>query len=501
MFVSGVISFTLVAALMAIAEAATPSLTQAVVAAAVDGESRVRTMAILRSTRNVGFSVGAVLAAPLIAAGPAFAVIMFGDALSFVIVAVALARLPITRAAGRRPRAAGLVRDWRYAGLAAVNGVLTLHMTILAFGLPLWLLRATSAPASLVAGLLLINTIMAVILQVPFSKHAATTAGATRTLRLAGVMLAGCSVAMAAAAHTSRWLAVTALVLATMLLSLGEIWQASGAWELSYRYADPAREVQYLAVFSLGGTAQDVAAPALITGVVIAAGPGRLDRPGRRLPGRGAAGRTGHRSAGPRSKGAAVLRARGLTLYEPADIDGVGDLRQILTWAVEFLNAPHSQLGRGGPVCPYTRGSMDQNTFLLARAGWDSIESTIEEYRQWFLELLDQSGPLTILVVLPGLDRTDPGHLDELQARLKDSFVAEGLMIGQFHPRCEQGGLWNQEFRPLRSPIPLLAIRQMVSSDLPFLLGSSGHLAAYLHRFAPGIPGHARRLLVARASP
>jgi hypothetical protein len=88
--------------------------------------------------------------------------------------------------------------------------------------------------------------------------------------------------------------------------------------------------------------------------------------------------------------------------------------------------------------------------------------------------------------------------LDALQARLKERFVREGLMVGQFHPQCEQGGLWNTDFRPLRAPIPLLAIRQMVTSDLPFLLGSPAHVSAYLHRFAPGIPTHVRRLLVAR---
>ena len=45
---------------------------------------------------------------------------------------------------------------------------------------------------------------------------------------------------------------------------------------------------------------------------------------------------------------------------------------------------------------------------------------------------------------------------------------------------------------------PLLAIRRMVASDLPFLLDSSSHLSAYLNRFAPDIPGHIRGLLVAR---
>ena len=278
-FVSDVVSFTVVAALMATAESATPSLRQAVVAAAVDGERRVRTMASLRSTSNAGFSVGALLAVPLIAAGSAaaFRSIMLGDALSFVGAALILARVPLTRVAAARPRAGfltvlGSFRDWRYAGLAALNSVLTLHMTILVYGIPLWLIHATSAPAGLVAVLMLLNTVMAVVLQVPFSKHATVSGGAPRVLRLAGVMLAGCSVAIATAALVSPRFAAALLILATALMSLGEIWQVAGAWELSYRYADPEREVQYLAVFSLGVTAQDVFGPALVTAAVIAIG-------------------------------------------------------------------------------------------------------------------------------------------------------------------------------------------------------------------------------------
>ena len=84
---------------------------------------------------------------------------------------------------------------------------------------------------------------------------------------------------------------------------------------------------------------------------------------------------------------------------------------------------------------------------------------------------------------------------------MKDAFVRQGLMVGQFHPRSEQSGLWNEDFRPLRAPIPLLAIRRMVSSDLPFLLDSASHLSAYLDRFAPGIPSHIRRLLASRVAP
>ena len=43
-----------------------------------------------------------------------------------------------------------------------------------------------------------------------------------------------------------------------------------------------------------------------------------------------------------------MLRAHGLTLYEPADLGSemtspsIADLRHIATWAIEYLNAPIS---------------------------------------------------------------------------------------------------------------------------------------------------------------
>jgi hypothetical protein len=59
--------------------------------------------------------------------------------------------------------------------------------------------------------------------------------------------------------------------------------------------------------------------------------------------------------------------------------------------------------------------------------------------------------------------------IDKVQARLKPYFVEMGMMLGEFHAGNESPGLRNPDFRPLRSPIPMLAIRHMVESDLPFL--------------------------------
>ena len=59
-------------------------------------------------------------------------------------------------------------------------------------------------------------------------------------------------------------------------------------------------------------------------------------------------------------------------------------------------------------------------------------------------------------------------------------------------------GLWSADFRPLQSPVPLLAIREMTSSDLPFLVGGADHADVYLERYARSIPVHTRRFLVDR---
>ena len=65
-------------------------------------------------------------------------------------------------------------------------------------------------------------------------------------------------------------------------------------------------------------------------------------------------------------------------------------------------------------------------------------------------------------------------------------------MLGEFHNRTESPGLHNPNFRPLRSPIPLLAIRYMVEVDLPFLVMADDlglrirYLKAYLQLFDKG---------------
>ncbi|MFD8087938.1 DUF6875 domain-containing protein [Kitasatospora sp. NPDC059722] len=199
-----------------------------------------------------------------------------------------------------------------------------------------------------------------------------------------------------------------------------------------------------------------------------------------------------------------------LRVHSAAEIDaGAGaerpEVARVLAWSRAFLTASHPDLGRTGPVCPYTQPSLRRGLFHIATIeGQDDgdLPALVAGLRTWYDTLLDglteesERELLTILLLLPHLDPADSTALDELQRKAKDDFVEQGLMIGQFHPVCEEGGLWNPAFRPLRAPVPLLAVRKLLVFDLPFLTGDETHLTHYLARFAPAMPARIRDQLV-----
>ncbi|WP_260610601.1 MFS transporter [Streptomyces sp. WAC06614] len=280
-FVHGPLGFTVVASCLAAAEGATMPMTQAVAADTTEESDRTRTMAIVRTVRNIGFSLGALLAAPLLSAESVWAYrgIVLGTAAAFVASALMLALLKLARRSAAQRKLGPLTalkgfRDWRYLTLAGLNGVLNLHTTVLSVGLPLWVVQATGVPAGFVPVLVLVNTVLSIVLQVPVSKGAERPGGAARALRLGGIALAGCTLALAVAGAGPSPLAAGALLLvACVALTFGEMWQAVGGWDLSYAFAPEDRRGIYLSVFSLGNTGQRIVGPALVTGVVIAAGP------------------------------------------------------------------------------------------------------------------------------------------------------------------------------------------------------------------------------------
>lgn len=188
----------------------------------------------------------------------------------------------------------------------------------------------------------------------------------------------------------------------------------------------------------------------------------------------------------------------------PPEVErNLGALLTIAGWAREYLSKPHEELGRDGPVCPYTQPAMSKGLFYMTvRRGAhftdDEVRSILILYRDWFLELEPVSGSRsyfkTILILFPDVSLDDvPRLIDAMQERLKPEYVAKGLMVGEFHPGPpDKAGLWNPDFRPLAAPIPMLVIRNMVPTDFGFLRHDKVLVEAYLSRFRDQIPAPMR---------
>ncbi len=183
------------------------------------------------------------------------------------------------------------------------------------------------------------------------------------------------------------------------------------------------------------------------------------------------------------------------TDVHPALKESQTALKKLVYWVYDFLCKPHHKLGRGGNVCPYTAPALKRHTlWFTAMTKTDlnqqDILDAINVYREWFLELeptdKTQSIFKAIMIAFPNLNAEQaPQFIDATQAILKKDFVKNGLMLGQFHEACPEPGLHNSEFRPLQSPVPLLAIRNMVRTDVPFLDHDEELMKHYYELFLP----------------
>ena len=182
--------------------------------------------------------------------------------------------------------------------------------------------------------------------------------------------------------------------------------------------------------------------------------------------------------------------------------DTATHIHQLQRWVADYLTQPNVDLGRAGPVCPFAGPSLDRDLLWVVSVRGTSpafadVVAMLHEFRAVFSALPPDAGPNALLkaVLIAFPDVVDFALIDQLQRTLKPEYVAAGLMVGQFYDGCREPGLWNDRFRPLQSPIPLIAIRHMVSSDFPFLNTNPEWVEAYLRRFAPTIPSPVRAAL------
>ncbi|WP_033825030.1 MFS transporter, partial [Kitasatospora sp. MBT63] len=271
--------FLAAAVLYACAQSGLAAARQALLAGLVPPARRTEVRAHLQSTVNAGLAVGAALGGVALrfdtTAG--YLAVLGVDALSFLVSAVLLARLPAVApapaAAAGEPRLA-VLRDRPYALVSLVNAVLLLYMPLLSLILPLWIAGRTAAPGWTAAALLMLNTLSVVLFQVRVARRVDGLATAVRYVRYAGLALAaGCGGFALSASDGGAWAAAGVLLASTGLQVVGEMLLASGAWEIGFGLAPADRQGQYQGFFGSGVAVARTIGPLLLTTLVLGWGP------------------------------------------------------------------------------------------------------------------------------------------------------------------------------------------------------------------------------------
>ncbi|WP_329241818.1 MFS transporter [Actinoallomurus sp. NBC_01490] len=271
-FVHSFATYVVVAAILGVAENTGHVARGALVAGVMGRDGRVRLSAYMRSVFNGGFALASLAAGIVIAVDStgAYRGLFFGNAAAMVIVSalyMRLPRVPGVRPEGRERSGLGALHDVPYVLVAQVAGLARIGPTIVAVGIPVWLVTHTSAPRPLAAWLTLINTLIVVFLQVRAARGADTVPGASRLQRWTFMVIAGACVITGFSHGVPGWSAGLILAAAVVLFTFGEIWGEAARWGLRYELAPGKLQGQYGAAFAIGDAVALIVGPTLVTAV------------------------------------------------------------------------------------------------------------------------------------------------------------------------------------------------------------------------------------------
>ncbi|MFF6994925.1 MFS transporter [Streptomyces sp. NPDC008313] len=283
-FASGFVPFLCVVSLLAVADRGASPLVQGLFGTAVGKEQRVRAMGRARSLQNLGLALGGLAAgaALLPDSDLVYLLVLYADSLSFLLAAVLVARLrPAVGGpseGGGRPlplrRRLSVFRDRRFTVLTTLNSLVSLHVTVLTAGVPLWVLAHDGIPRTVIAWTLVLNTVVVVLFQVRATRDTVSAADGGRALRRSGLLLAVCCGALAVSGTVPAPAAVALVLGAVAFQAFAEMHQQAGAWAISYDLAPEDRRQVYLAFFGLGNAARNTYGPLVITFLVVRQGAG-----------------------------------------------------------------------------------------------------------------------------------------------------------------------------------------------------------------------------------
>lgn len=249
---------------------------QALVAASLASEERVKARGLLHATLNLGLGLGSIVGALalLIGRDEMFTTIFIADAALFAAAALIYLSLPAPAIAPTLGRTSAwpVLRDGRYVGLTLLVAVTECRMSIINVILPLWIVSLAGAPPWLSAAVLLVNTVIVVAIQVPVSARVHDSRTARLALIAAGVCLVIACTAFGVLGLFPPGAMVAVALVGAVALTVGEVISSSGAWHYGFSLAPDTDHGQYQAMFTSSMTLARMMGTLLMLPLVAATG-------------------------------------------------------------------------------------------------------------------------------------------------------------------------------------------------------------------------------------
>lgn len=282
-FVDEFYTFLLIACFIGCVEQSVWPIIQTLVGSAVKADAYVKTMSKVAIVRNVAYMLAAGMFSIVVSftSGSGGVIgMLIANAAAFLVSAILLvsAKLPhITARESEQTQPltppAHPLKNLNFLSLSLCNGILSLHQAVMTIAIPLWLLTKTQAPKSLIGIILVINGIMAITLQLTFSKRGNEVIFAARKHFYAGITLAlSCALVAFTTAEQPSYLVAGILLFACVVMTFGELWQCAGAWGISYYLSPAENRAYYLSVYALGANLMTVIFPGILPIAVVEAG-------------------------------------------------------------------------------------------------------------------------------------------------------------------------------------------------------------------------------------
>lgn len=240
-------------------------------------KARVPVRSVLRTAFNLGFSLGTGVAFLAISLGRwELRMLPFIAGLSMLISAGLSSMLSaVSGASTMRRRLFGAIRDKRFLAIVATNFPLSLHSTILLVALPLVMLHVHGLPDWAVPLTIIVNTVLAIALQIPASRGAETPLGAARVGRSSGLWLAAaCTLLFVLGlGFTDILLSLTITGVIVVLLTLSELRQSAASWGMAHELAPREATAEYIGTFNLYSVLQGVFGPLFMVAILGYLGP------------------------------------------------------------------------------------------------------------------------------------------------------------------------------------------------------------------------------------